>query len=162
MKSKMHAFFKSLFGSPIPAGPLSAKVNNLSQLSDGFFWLRADPVRLEADHQRVFMRGYIEEPLEQSDIDKILNQINALLKEHNSELIYLSPKEWLLKIHQSSIQMPSITNNSPDACLHQDIRDFLPTGEGQAYWRCFFTECQMIMQPYANNSLWFWGAGVSQ
>lgn len=160
MKTKIQHFLKKYFSKPIPAGPLSAKLNNLNKDADEFFWLRADPVRLEPDHQHVFMRGHIDAPLEQKDLVSILSQLNDLLGEHHLELICLNTKEWLLKV-PSSMAIPNLSNLSPEACLNQDISPLLPRGQTEAYWRRLFTECQMIMHPYTNNSLWFWGAGVS-
>lgn len=162
IKTSFKNFFKYGFIRPIPAGPSSAKDYGLSHSKDGCYWLRADPVRLQADHQRVFMRGYAGVELEKKMIEPLLNKLNDLLHQDHLEIIYLTPTQWLLKCKPGSPIVANLTTHSSLDCLDQDISALLPAGENNAYWRRLFTECQMIMQEYANNSLWFWGAGVSQ
>lgn len=143
MKSKISVFLnRFLLGYSVP--------------SDCHFWIRADPVYLEADHQRVFMRGSVGIPLEKEKQADLLNKLNSLFKEDNLEISCITSTEWILKGQLNSPKLANITSSSPSACLHQDIKAFLPWGDNQAYWRRLLTECQMIMQAYDNNSLWFW------
>lgn len=154
-------FLKDRFCRPVAAGPLSARQYGLSNSADGCYWLRADPVKLEADHQRVFMRGYTGLKLEKQNAEQLINQLNELLYQDYLELIYLTSTEWVLKCKPGSPTIPNMTTYSGVDCLNQDISTLLPIGENDAYWRRLFTECQMIMREHENNSLWFWGAGVS-
>lgn len=147
----------ALFGQMTPKIPFFFKrffISN-SEHSDED-WIRADPVHLEADHQRVFMRGCVGVPLSKERQTALLNRLNNFLKEDSLILIILSDTEWILKRHPGARRFAHVTYLSPADCLHQDITSFLPEGLEKAYWRRLFTECQMIMQDENNNSLWFW------
>ncbi len=162
IQATLKNFLKHRFTTPIAAGPLKAKEYGLSHPTDGCYWLLADPVTLEPDHQRVFMRGYTALALDKQKDELLIKNLNELLHQDALELIYLTPMQWIVKCKPGSPIMPHITTYSSLECLNQDISTLLPTGKNNGYWRRLFTECQMIMQNYENNSLWFWGSGVSQ
>jgi len=171
--SKFFSILKSFryYFQAMPAGPLSAKRYGLSHPDDGCYWVRADPVKLLADHQQVFMRGYSGVELQKDQVESIIAKLNNLLAQDELEIIYLTSTQWLLKCKPGSFVVSNINNinyknntvwYSVTETLNKNINLFLPTGTNQSYWRRLFTECQMIMQDNENNSLWFWGGGVSQ
>lgn len=148
----------SLFNLPatkeLPVAAVTGLVDGLSTQQG--YWLRADPVELQADLAAVYFLGGAR--LQHRESEKIVAEINRLLVPDGLTLYTPHPQRWYLKLDHD----PDITTFSPSEVLGKNIHDFLPQGAQQAYWRKWLTEMQMLLHPSIPgqpNALWLWGGG---
>lgn len=144
----------------------------LTGLADGLatqtgYWLRADPVQLQADLSAVYLVGNHTFDLTEQELISFKQELSAFLQQDQLQLFTPTAKRWYL---QSNQVIPLMTS-SLNSVIGKNIMGFLPTGAGQDYWRKLFTEIQMLLytsptnQQRANqelatvNGTWFWGAG---
>lgn len=133
---------------------------------DGF-WLRADPVHLQADQTGVYLfdsRGF---SITRQESLALAADIRPVLLDLGAEIQIPIPERWYLRL---AIE-PEISTTPIYDVLGKDIQNFLPTGNASSQWAKVMNEVQMVLheseinqQREARgdlpiNSLWCWGEG---
>ena len=150
-----------------PVAPV-ARLGEGAAVEPAEYWLRLDPVTLEAGIRHVTLVGRPELTAEQAD------DLAGRLAEHFAadgwRIEALAPGRWYLGLAEA----PQLAFPDPDAALGaaaQGQPAALPQGPDAALWRRHLTEAQMLLheapanqaraeagQPLANG-VWPWGGG---
>ncbi len=150
-------------GDPaVPAGALTAHAHGLD--AGASRWLRADPVHLRADRDRVLLlpsRGFAVSAGEAEGLAAAL----APLLAGNFVLHAARPDQWCLRVEGDGAADASVA--PPVDLAGADIDPHLPHKQ----WHRLLTELQMALYDHpanaareqrgepAINSVWLWGAG---
>lgn len=135
--------------------------------ADQAWWLRADPVHLQADQDRVLLFAGDVLNLEAGEAE----QLRAILNEHFQDRGWRfdTPvtQRWYLRLEDA----PRIDTVPLHQVVGRDINIRMPQGADGGPWRALLTEVQMLLhdtpvnrereargEPMVN-SLWFWGGG---
>lgn len=153
--------------------PADTGIAALTHLGDGghaagLYWLRADPVHLQADQDRLLLFAGDALGLRTGEVD----QLRAIFNEHFGErgwrLETPLPQRWYLGIAEP----PRMHAPAVDEVIGRDINHRLPDGEQGALWRAALNEAQMLLHTspvnaererrgeLPVNSVWFWGGGA--
>lgn len=158
----------SLFGVPINTG--IAPLTRLFDANDNSnkIWLRADPVYLRTDRDRVFLFDAASAfNITQAEANAFIEEINAFYAEDGLEFSAPTPTRWYVSLNK----YPDLITQPLDKVLARDIYDYMPKGKDKIEWRQRLNELQMLLhQSQINtnrvergevpiNSLWFWGLG---
>jgi hypothetical protein len=175
VKTWAHPHFHSslfhLFGFP-PTPPETLPIAALGRLIDGLadenVYLRADPVYLQADRDRlVLFDAHHADSISHTEAAQIMHELNEFYAEEGLTFSAPHPRRWYVQLAEA----PEITLHSVYDATGHDIRNYMPTGAQQLRWRNRINEIQMLLhQSPVNaarlarhqlpiNSLWFWGAG---
>ncbi len=162
-----------LFGiEPEPGGDLPvAAVTRLTDMdgaSSDHHWLRADPVHLKADRDRIVMFGNRDLNVTIAEAGQLRDEFNHLFGEDGLHLEAPTPHRWYLRLPRA----PKITTTPLQDTVGLDIHPLLPQGEEAMNWHKLLNEAQMLFhssvvnqqretnhQPTIN-SLWLWGGGA--
>jgi hypothetical protein len=131
------------------------------------FWLRADPIHLRIDRDRLTVLGVPFFQINQQEADTLVAALNALFQEDGFLFIAPTPTRWYLRLPQD----PNLTFTPLDDALGCNMHDCLPSGEGALKFHAVINEMQMVL--YGNvvndardargspmiNSVWLWGGG---
>jgi hypothetical protein len=160
----------ALFGLE-PAG--EAPIAALSRLGEGVsapasgWWLRADPVYLQADQARVYLLGNYHLGLRLDEAQALAAELDALVADDGLQFEVYDPLRWYLRLPAD----PGIRTQSLSAALAGDVGELLPTGPEVRRWHRLLTELQMLLHASAVNAereargalpvngLWLWGGG---
>jgi hypothetical protein len=167
-----HSSLFHLFGfSPNPSEtlPVAALSGLIDGKTDGNIYLRADPVYLQADRDRlVLFDAHSAENIHPQETAQIMHELNEFYATEGLIFSAPHPKRWYVQVPE----LPEVTLYSVNDATGHDIRNYMPTGAQQARWRNRINEIQMLLhQSPVNaarvarhqlpiNSLWFWGAGT--
>jgi hypothetical protein len=158
----------TLFGLPINTG--IAPLTHLFDANDNSnkICLRADPVYLRADRDRVFLFDAASAfNITQTEANAFIKEINAFYAEDGIEFSAPTPTRWYIYLNN----FPNLITQPLDKVLARDIYNYMPEGEDKKEWRQRLNELQMLLhQSPVNikriergevpiNSLWFWGLG---
>jgi hypothetical protein len=151
-------------GNPsVPAGALTAFAHGLD--TGAHTWLRADPVHLRADRDRVLLlpsRGFA---VSSGEAEALAAALKPLLA-GNFVLHTTRPDAWCLRVEEQGIADASAS--PPVDLAGADIDPHLPPKR----WHRLLTELQMALYDHpantareqrgepAINSVWLWGAGT--
>ncbi len=136
-------------------------------LSESGWWLRADPVHLQADRDRVLLFGARYIALNRAEAGTLASVVAPLLAELGGQLEVLHPERWYLRLPQPE----AVTFTALSAVEGKYIEPGLPAGPDSSRWRTLLNEIQMTLHDcpanrereergdWPINSLWFWGAG---
>ncbi len=132
------------------------------------WWLRADPVHLEADRDALVLRpGVVPTAAEAGAMADGLNR--ELFGPAGMALEVCAPGRWYLSL-SGDPRIRTVPPGEPEAAA---AAPGLPQGPGARCWRRLLNEAQMLLHADpANatrvrnglppvNSLWFWGAGTA-
>ncbi len=131
-------------------------------------WLRADPVHLRPDRDRLLLFSPELLDVEQAEADEIAGQINAHFAAEGLRLETPLPAHWYLHLEKC----PDLVTSSLEQVVGRNIDSFLPSGPDAAKWRALSNEIQMLLfnapsnqQREAEgrptiNGLWFSGVGL--
>ncbi len=162
----------SLFGKGVgddeelPVAPLTLYAD--SGEAPAGYWMRADPVHLQADRDRVIMTDIGDSFLAGASINGLAAELNAFLEPLGYRLHAPVPQRWYLRAPHP----PRLRTSPVSAVLGHDVHDHMPRGEDARQWRALLNEIQMLLHASeanralqargmkAVNSLWFWGGGV--
>jgi len=154
-------------GSEVPVAALCRLADGLLDVADPSYYLRLDPVILQADMSRVMMlrSGFDGFPPDyQQQVSQVVKEVlaaeNLCLQDGVSGY-------WTLKMPFH----PGVQFVSLDDALGADIADCLPGGPTGQRWKKLSNEIQMALHACAANqqrrqrgealinSVWFWGGG---
>jgi hypothetical protein len=148
----------------------AAAVSRLIDMNDSenHIWLRADPVHLHADRDRVLLFDQSTFELTQAEADQLVTELNDFFV--NDALFFTAPTpyRWYIRLPRfPELITPPITH-----VIGRDIHKYMPRGRDQMTWRQRLNEAQMLLyQSEVNvareqrgelsvNSVWFWGLGT--
>ncbi len=160
-----------LFGVPVDARldpPVAAVTHfiDTGERDDGWY-LRADPVHLRADLNKLILFDAGTFSLSEEEARSLAGEVRGLLDRVGGELSVPAPGRWYLRLSRP----PDIRTSSLGSVAGRGVHDRLPQGDAGADWRGLLNEIQMTLhlspvnqargergEP-AVNSLWFWGGG---
>ncbi|CAK0769664.1 conserved hypothetical protein [Gammaproteobacteria bacterium] len=144
------------------------------------WWIRADPVYLHLDRNRLVLFDHRVLKLSYDDAMRLTAEISNGIQPPpwlRSEPEGTIPPDFCVKAPYPTrwylpLSGPASIQTSKLAMVHgQDIRHHLPKGEQAKVWRMWLNECQILLHHSSVNaereargdlpvnSLWFWGEG---
>ena len=161
----------TLFGVELPAGtdaPVAAvtRVLDLGVIDNGW-WLRADPVHLVPDRDRLVLHDSRSFELAQDEAIRLAAEIGETYAADGWTLKAPRPDRWYLKPPR---EPRMVTTPLPDV-VGRDIHPHLPHGRDGKAWHTLLNELQILLHTARVNSereqagkppinsLWFWGGG---
>lgn len=153
--------------------PSSKPVASLTLLADGgtpdnAFWLRADPVHLQAQRDQLVLVDGSQLSITAAEANALTESINQHFAQDNLQLHAAHPTRWYLTLDAA----PEMTTTPLAAVAGKGINAFLPSGKAGLRWNQIATEMQMLLHTHPVNqarevqgkapinSVWFWGGGV--
>jgi len=153
-----------LFGIPhsaeAPIAPVSAAFDGLASGC----WMRADPVNLDLQRDRMLLTGV---QVSSEEGSKMCTSLNEHFAGQGLEFFAPNPQRWYVRVKK----LPRIVTTPLSQVIGGDIRKSLPTGEDSSHWHQLFNEIQMLLHAHPLNdireargepiinSVWFWGGG---
>jgi len=132
---------------------------------DNGWWIRADPVYLEAHRDRLVLHAGLG--LTGPETEHLVAELNESLALDGWLLKAPHPERWYLKPDGD----PAITTTPLPVAVGQDIHPLLPRGTDQRAWHTRLNELQILLHTspvnaareaqgrLPANSVWFWGGG---
>ncbi len=152
------------FGIPFETeAPIAAISAAYDGLAEGF-WMRADPVHLDLQRDRLLLAGVQVDGAEAAAFCASLNQHFS-----GQGMEFLAPRPHRWYVHLNTL--PRVRTTPLSKVIGGDVRGVLPTGDDSARWHQLFNEVQMLLFAHplnaareargdlAVNSVWFWGSG---
>lgn len=134
---------------------------------DNDWWLRADPVHLSLEGDRLILTDAQRLNVTREDANRLVAEIMEVFSADGWLLKAPRPERWYLK----PARIPKITTTSLSRVAGRDIHPFLPCGLDGKSWHTTLNEIQILLHTTAVNSereqsgklpinsLWFWGGG---
>jgi hypothetical protein len=156
---------------PLPVAPVS-RIGESEAPEEGlgeYYWLRADPVTLQAGMTQVVMTGRGCQGLYREEQEELAQAVGELMRADG--LFFESPARdrWYLRLTESpGFEFPSL-----QAALGADAAEVTPVHPRAKYWRKLTAEIQMVLHAHPVNSrrrdlglapvnsIWFWGGGTA-
>lgn len=160
-----------LFRAEIPGEgdlPVAAvtRVLDLGVVDNGW-WLRADPVHLRPERDRLILLDASLLDLTQDEANRLAAEIMEVYQPEGWVLKAPRPGRWYLKPPRA----PKMTTTPLPAVAGRDIHPYLPQGRDGKAWHAVLNEIQILLHSSKVNeererrdkppinSLWFWGGG---
>jgi len=133
----------------------------------GGLWMRADPVHLSADRDRLLLIDAAVFTLSQHDALAVATEAKQVLDLEGWRMEVPFPDRWYIQLEAD----PEITTSDPYRAGGRDVDTHLPSGPGGTRLHRLLNEIQMqLFDADINrereargelpvNSLWFWGVG---
>lgn len=133
----------------------------------GACWMRADPVHLRPDRDRLLLFNCEQLGITASEAEAIVKQFNTHFAEEGLQLLAASPENWYLKLKHC----PELKTHGLSQVVGHHIEPFMPEGRDARHWRQLLNEIQMLLfQSAVNqrreaagsltiNGLWLSGVG---
>jgi hypothetical protein len=154
--------------SPIRDVPVAA----VTRLIDGEdppdgIWMRADPVHLSADRDRLLLIDASLFKMSQHDALALATEVQQVLDDQGWHLEVPFPDRWYIRLDED----PQVTTFDPRRAGGRDVDRHLPRGKGARVMHRLMNEVQMQLHDadinrereargeLAVNSIWFWGVG---
>ncbi len=130
--------------------------------------LRADPVHLQPDRDRIIMFGNQQLSISMDEAQQLADEFNRLFGEDGLKLETPTPNRWYLK----GDSLDGIKTVPLSQVIGKDIHHHLPQGKTAMQWHSLLNEVQMLFYGSSVNerrrqrglpeinSLWLWGEGV--
>lgn len=153
-----------------PFAAFSLLTENYPEEAECFqtYWMRADPVCLQADRDTALLVAHEELALTKKEATSLVEEINRHFIDEPWELYAFAPHRWYLKLEQAI----ELSTTPLEKVLGEDINQYAAIGEDAEYWNKISNEMQMLLHgtnvnferdtrnlPTAN-SVWLWGGGV--
>lgn len=161
----------SLFGLEPPAEgdlPIAAVTRALDLgVIDKGWWMRADPVHLRPERDRLILLDTQAVSLNQEEAMQLAAEVLAAYGEDGWLLKAPRPGRWYLKPPRA----PRIITTPLPQVVGKDIHPYLPQGKDGKAWHTILNEMQILLHTASVNakreergelpinSLWFWGGG---
>ena len=147
-------------------------VASLSLLADGgepsgAYWLRADPVHLQAQRDQLVLVDGSQLAISAAEANALAESLNQHFAPDHLKFIPLHPTRWYLALDAA----PALTTHPLPAVAGKGINACLPKGAAGLRWNKLATEMQMLLHAHPVNqareaqgqppinSVWFWGGG---
>lgn len=147
---------------------LAENTEALSHVSTDTYWLRADPIYLQADRDTALLLAHEELELTQDEANKLVAEINRHFIDEPWQLHALHPHRWYLEL----VKAPHLITHPLANVLGEDINQFLSVGDDASYWLKITNEIQMLLHgtnvnferdsrgKLTANSIWLWGGDL--
>lgn len=161
----------ALFGINSPADadlPIAAVTRALDLgVIDKGWWLRADPVHLRPERDRLILVDTQAVPLAQEEADRLAAELIEAYGEEGWLLKAPRPGRWYFKPARAA----RIVTTPLPRVVGKDIHPYLPQGKDGKVWHTILNEMQILLHTATVNtereqrgeppinSLWFWGGG---
>jgi hypothetical protein len=134
---------------------------------DRDYWLRADPVHLRPERDRLILADHHLLDLSLEEAQQLVSEIMETYSADGWLLKAPRPDRWYLKPPQA----PRITTTALPEVVGRDIHPALPQGPDGKAWHTILNEVQILLHTarvnsrreaagkLPVNSLWFWGGG---
>ena len=134
---------------------------------DNDWWLRADPVHLSLDRDRLILADARKLEVTQEEAGRLVAEILEVFTSDGWLLKAPHPERWYLKLARA----PNLTTTPLSQVVGRDIHGFLPRGPDDKAWHTILNEIQILLHTATVNverekegklpinSLWFWGSG---
>ena len=133
------------------------------------WWVRADPVHLEAGSGGVMLTAHSSLAVTQGEATRLGAELSTVARAHGVRFEAPQAQRWYIAA-QSPQRLR--THNLNDVFGHS-IEDRLPAGRDAATWTALMTEMQTVLHAspvnreraergaLAVNAVWLWGSGVA-
>lgn len=159
-----------------PVAPVTLEAEPVAnrQAGDGY-WLRADPVHLHMEQNRMVLADSQVIRISQEEADQLTATLNQYPVVATDEALLqppiflpLAPDRWYLCLPSA----PPVRTHTLGEAAGKDIRHLLPEGEEGGKWSRYINEIQMLLYDHPVNqareargeppvnSVWFWGGGT--
>lgn len=134
---------------------------------DKGWWLRADPVHLRPDRDRLIMFDTQAVSLTQDEANRLAAELMEAYGDAGGILKAPRPGRWYFKPPRAA----RITTTPLPEVVGKDIHPYLPQGKDGKAWHTLLNEMQILLHTASVNtereqrgalpinSLWFWGGG---
>ena len=151
-----------------PIAPLTLELDGIEAGDD--YWLRADPVHLRVDRDRLLLVENALFELSADEARAFAAALNAHFATDGITFHAPRPKRWYAKLAQP----PKLVTSSAYEAAGRDVNAQLPAGADALRWHGIFNEAQMLLHSTPENSareergelvvnsVWFWGGGTRQ
>jgi hypothetical protein len=152
-------------GADLPVAAVT-RVLDLGVIDKGW-WLRADPVHLVPDRDRLILTDASRLDIRPEEAQALAGEIAEVYTAEGWVLKAPRPGRWYLKPPRA----PRLLTTPLADVIGRDIHPYLPQGKDGKAWHTILTEMQILLHTAkANesreqqgkppiNSLWFWGGG---
>lgn len=152
---------------PFAALSLLAESTADIEINTDSYWLRADPVNMQADGDTALLVAHDELALTQDEANKLVEHINTHFTDEPWTLYTFAPHRWYLHLEKSV----NLITTPIAKVLDGDVNQFLVTGDDANYWWIIINELQMLLHGtnvnferesrniVTANSVWLWGGG---
>lgn len=132
------------------------------------YWLRADPVYLNLNHDRMIVQTNTGLDMDASSV--LCSYLNQHFSGSGMYFQALHPQRWYLRLDTD----PELVTTPLSQVEGRNARDYLPRGKNALKWHTLMNEIQMALYAHplhaqfqaqgrvAANSLWLWGGGCAQ
>ncbi len=171
LEAGLEAQLFALLGAAVPADqdlPVAAVTRTFDLgVIDDEWWLRADPVHLIPDRDRLILTDAARLDISKAESDHLCAEIAEVYRADGWLLKSPHPNRWYL----CPARPPRLRTTPLPEVVGRDIHAHLPGGEDAVAWRTTLNEVQILLHTAkANesreragkppiNSLWFWGGG---
>jgi hypothetical protein len=144
----------------VPIAPVSAVYDGLTPGC----WLRADPVHLDLQRDRLLL-DIVQVGGEEAE--EMCASLNGHFAGQGMEFLAPHPQRWYVRLQT----LPSMRTTPLSQVVGNDVRMLLPVGSDAGHWHRVFNEIQMLLHAHpvndsreargepTINSVWFWGGG---
>ena len=151
--------------SDVPVAAVS-RLNDNEHDTRGL-WIRADPVHLSPDRDRLVLMDSFVLNLTQHDALAVANEVNQVISVHGWSVEVPYEDRWYIRLDEEL----SISTTELPRVVGQDISGYLPVGDDASMMHTLLNEIQMhLFSSDINrmreekgelpvNSIWFWGMG---
>lgn len=134
----------------------------------GRHWLRADPVYLMPDQERLRLLDAHHLGLTWPEVQEFVAELNRHFAPDGWLFEAETPERWYLGLPQDI----DLLSHPLEDVVGRNLQNFLPEGTGQRHWRGRLNEIQMLLHGTRRNaerentglpvvnSLWLWGGGT--
>jgi hypothetical protein len=141
--------------------------NDSGRRPDGY-WLRADPVHIEAGQDRLIMTGGAGLAVRGDEAGALCAAINEHMAEAGIRLIAPVPERWYFRWREP----PEICFAPLPDVIGDDLFHHMPGGKAGRRWRAWLNEIQMLLHAHPVNrrrreqrrieisGVWIWGGGA--
>lgn len=148
-----------------PVAPLSLAGDGVDP--GDAFWLRADPVHMEVQHQHLILKSTESLEITAEESDLLAHSLHDYFSAEDLYFVHPAPQRWYLRLPTS----PDLRTVPITAATGRDVDKLLPQGRDRMRWHRLFNETQMLLHHHPVNavrdqlglplvnSLWFWGGG---
>ncbi len=135
---------------------------------DQAYWLRADPVHLQAQRDQLVLVDGSQLAITATEAAALSESLNQHFAQDQLQFIAAHPTRWYLALDAA----PELVTTALPTVAGQGINASLPSGKDGLRWNQIMTEIQMLLHTHPVNqareaqgqapinSLWFWGGGV--
>jgi hypothetical protein len=132
-------------------------------------WLRADPVHLQAQRDRLVLVGSGAFAIAHDEAVQLTDALNRQFAEDGMIFYPLYPDRWYLRLDQA----PALVTTPLAEAAGRDIDSLLPRGADALTWHGRINEAQMLLSGHpvneareargelSVNSIWPWGGGTA-